>query len=100
MIEINRALIIMQDSFDSMHRSGTIQNEIVVNLDTVLLGSDESLDSLGFVTFISDMEERISEEAGKECYIVLSEIQGLNTNNSSLTTGALAHYIRKITEEP
>jgi hypothetical protein len=89
----------MQESFDSMYRSGTIQNEVVVSLNTVILGSDESLDSLGFVTFISDMEERISDEAGKECYIVLSEIQGLDANNSYLTTGALAQYIRKITEE-
>jgi hypothetical protein len=99
MIEVNRSLILMQESFDSMYRSGTIQNEVVVSLNTVILGSDESLDSLGFVTFISDMEERISDEAGKECYIVLSEIQGLDANNSYLTTGALAQYIRKITEE-
>jgi hypothetical protein len=98
MIEIKKAQILMQNSFDSMYRSGTIQTAIVVNLDTVLLGSDESLDSLGFVTFISDMEERISEEAGKECYIVLSEIQGLDTTNSSLTAGTLAQYIEKITE--
>jgi len=99
MVEVNRTLILMQESFDSMYRSGTIENAVVVSLDTVILGSEESLDSLGFVTFISDMEERISDEAGKECFIVLSEIQGLDTNNSYLTTGALAQYIRKITEE-
>lgn len=98
MIEIKRSLILMQDSFDSMHRSGIIQTAVVMNLDTILLGSEETLDSLGFVTFISDMEERISEEAGMECYIVLSEIQGLDTNNSSLTAGTLAQYIEKITE--
>ncbi len=97
-MDIKRAQILMQDSFDSMHRSGTIQTAVIVNLDTVLLGSDESLDSLGFVTFISDIEERISEEVGKECYIVLSEIQGFDTTNSALTAGTLAHYIKKITQ--
>jgi hypothetical protein len=48
-----RALELMQDSFDSMMRSGLLENEVEVSPETVLLGVGSSLDSLGFITFLS-----------------------------------------------
>lgn len=94
-----KALILMQDSFDGMVRSGLLNEKIVVNESTVLLGSDLILDSLGFVTFISDMEERISLEIGQDYFIVLSEIHGVDDSDAKLTAGVLARYIEKLTEE-
>jgi hypothetical protein len=98
-MEKSRVLRLMQESFDSMQRAGLLASAVVLSLDTTLLGSSVSLDSLGFVTFISDMEERISAETGREHYIILSDIQeGLGAESSSLTVGTLAEYIEKITE--
>lgn len=91
------ALQLMQESFDSMRRSGMFEEAVTVNSDTVILGSGSSLDSLGFVTFISDMEERVSDESGQEYYLILTEIHEFNSDEAFLSAGTLAQYIEKIT---
>jgi len=91
------ALKLMQDSFDSMQRSGMIQESITVAPDTIILGTGSSLDSLGFVTFISDLEERVSAETGNEHYLILTEIHEANADQAFLSAGVLALYIEKIT---
>jgi acyl carrier protein len=98
MIDINSALKLMQDSVDSIQRSGMITESIVVSSDMVILGKGSFLDSLGFVTFISDLEERVSAVAGKDHYLVLSDIHDANADQAFLSAGALAAYIEKITE--
>ena len=92
------ALQLMQESFDSMQRSGMLDDAVVVNSDTVILGSGSALDSLGFVTFISDMEERVSDAAGQEHYLILTDIHDFNAEQSFLSAGTLAQYIEKLTE--
>lgn len=87
------AVQILQESFSSLHRSGILENEITVQEGTVILGSGSPLDSLAFVTFITDLEDRISNETGKEFYLVLTEIHEFNGENQCLTAGRLADYI-------
>lgn len=91
------ALQLMQESFDSMQRSGMFEEAIIVNSDTIILGSGSTLDSLGFVTFISDMEERVSNESGQEIYLILTEVHEFNSEEAFLSAGTLAQYIEKIT---
>jgi hypothetical protein len=92
-----RALELMQDSFNSMMRSGLLEDEVEVSPETVLLGVGSSPDSLGFITFFSDLEERISADSSQEHYLVLTEIHEFNTEQAFLSAGALAQYIEKIT---
>lgn len=93
----NTALRLMQDSFDSMQRSGMLDESVKVGEGTVILGSGSVLDSLGFVTFISDMEERVSDEAGADHYLILTEIHEFNAEQTFLSAETLASYIEKIT---
>ena len=97
-MDTKRALEVMQESFDSMQRSGMLDGAVIVDRDTVILGSGSSLDSLGFVTFISDIEERISAETGQEHFLVLTEIHDFNADQAFLSAGTLAQYVAKITE--
>lgn len=97
-MEAAKVLEFMQDTFDSMQRSGMIDQPVVVTADTVILGSGSSLDSLGFVTFISDVEERTSAETGQEYYFILTDIHQFNAEQSFLSAGTLAEYIVRITE--
>jgi hypothetical protein len=92
------AIKLMQESLDSMQRSGVLDGAVAVNSDTVILGAGSFLNSLGFVTFISDMEERIGAETGQEHYLVLTEIHEFNAEQAFLSAGTLAQYIEKITE--
>jgi hypothetical protein len=91
------AIQLMQDSLDSLHRSGITKENTKVTPDTVILGSHSFLDSLGFVTFISDLEERVSKEAGREIYLILGDIHQSNAVQTSLSASILADYIVNIT---
>jgi acyl carrier protein len=87
----------MQDSFDSMQRSGMMEETITVTPDSIILGTGSTLDSLGFVTFISDLEERVSAETGTEYYLILTDIHEANVDQAFLTAGVLAAYIENLT---
>ncbi len=97
MIDTKQALGLMQDSINSMQRSGMTVGSILITSDTVILGAGSFLDSLGFVTFISDMEERVSAVSGKDHYFILTDIQDTNSDQAFLSAGALAVYIKTIT---
>lgn len=99
MTENTKFVTLIRDTFESLQRSGIILATVPFSEETVLLGSGSELDSLGFVTFISDLEERISDAAGTEMYLVLDEISNLNLNNPSLTVRALATYIAEISSK-
>lgn len=94
----SRAFTLMQESFDSMQRSGMINEAITVTPATVILGTGSTLDSLGFVTFISDLEERVSAATGKEHFLVLTDIHEANSDQAFLSADALASYIEQITQ--
>ena len=65
--------------------------------NSVLLGEGAVLDSISFITFITDVEDKIQEVTGKELYLVLSEIDNFNVDNPNLTADGLANYIHSIT---
>ena len=97
-MDITKALQLMQDSLDSIQRSGMMEKAITVAPDTIILGTGSSLDSLGFVTFISELEERVSAETGTEHYLILTEIHETNADQAFLSAGVLAAYIEKLTK--
>ena len=88
----------IQDSLDSLHRTGLITKAVIVQNDTVLLGVGSLLDSLAFVTFITELEDRLSREYGQELYLILKDIHETNSDNPSLLVENMAHYIVKLTE--
>jgi hypothetical protein len=94
----NNVFKLMQDSFDSMLRSGMMDEAINVSPGTVILGTGSTLDSLGFVTFISDLEERVSAAAGQEYFLILTDIHEANSDQAFLSADALAAYIEQITK--
>ena len=88
---------LIKDTFESMQRSGMLEGEVVVTPEMVILGSGSLLDSLGFVTFISDLEERVSEAANADIFLVLTELHDFNADQNVLSAIALAKYIESIT---
>ena len=63
-----------------------------------LLGPGTQLDSLGFISFLTDLEERISLKTNKETYIVLNNIENFDISQSKLTVLQLAQHIVKLTK--
>lgn len=93
-----QALSIMHEVFNGMKTSGMFNEDSSLDSDTVILGVGSSFDSLGFVTFISDLEERVSDVAGDEIYLILTDIHEFNKDKTVLSASTLAAFIENITK--
>lgn len=93
-----QALSIMHEVFNGMKTSGMFNEDSSLDADTVILGVGSSFDSLGFVTLISDLEERVSDVAGDEIYLILTDIHEFNKDKTVLSASTLAAFIESITQ--
>ncbi len=95
MIAEQRVMELIQESFDSLYRVGLIKEEIKASGETVLLGNGAMLESIAFVTFVADLEERLDRENGQPVYLVLNDIHLFNPSKSSLSAQTLAQFIAR-----
>lgn len=93
MITNESAYKLIIDCIESLVRSGSLDPIESISKETVILGSGSVMDSIGFVTFITEVEDRIQLETGKDFYLVLNEIDAFNINNPNLTIGVFSKYI-------
>ena len=99
MIAHEVAIQIIQESYDSMFRGGLIDNRLVIDDDTHVLGDKSVLDSIGFVTLFSEIEERIQKKTNKEIYLILDEISEFDINSPFLSADIIASYIAQKTKD-
>ena len=99
MISKDEALQLIKDSIESLYRSGTLTQHEKITPETILLGSGSFFDSVDFITFITDVEDRIQQKTDKEYYLVLNDIQKFNVDNPYLTVEILAQYISKLVDD-
>jgi len=93
----NDVIDLSQKCFDSLLKSEILSDDIRASLETPLIGFNSELDSVGFVTFISDLEGRINDFLGSDIYIIIPDIQGIDSSDSTLTLSKLAEYLISIT---
>lgn len=77
-----------------------LENENLNNItkETKLYGGSGALDSLALVSFITDLEERISDEFEKD--IVLADEKAMSQRTSPFRdVETLTNYIQKLLEE-
>ena len=100
MVGAERALELIKETVESLIRSGVIETAFEVANTTVLLGMGSQLDSLGFVTFITDLEERLIDETGNDdLYFTLDDIEGFNMDNPNLTVEIFVDYMTCLTKD-
>jgi len=88
-------LEIMADALEGLRRSEVAEPGPALNAETVLFGARAVLDSIGFVTFIAEAEDRLSEGRDTPIELVLTEIWEFSAEEPSLTAGVLANYCAK-----
>ena len=66
--------------------------------NTALFGKGEAMDSFSFVTLISNIEEQIQEQFGKEVYLVSDQVYEKKYNPFA-TIGSLEKYIAEQVQE-
>jgi|ERR1700683_5635633 len=99
MITEELAAKLLKDSLSSLQRTGLIKQEVIIDKDTVLLGTGSPLDSVTFVTLVADLEDRLNRETGQELSLVLNEIHEFNVNVPYLTAETLSEYMIKLTDK-
>ena len=90
---------LINESLSSLQRTGLIKQEVTIDKDTVLLGTGSPLDSIAFVTLVTDLEDRLNRETGQELSLVLNEIHEFNVNAPYLTAETLSKYMIKLTDK-
>ncbi len=96
MLSKEQAMTMMQESVDGLQRGGIISETFPLTPDMVIFGSDSPLDSIGFVTFITDVEERLNAATGKDLCITLLDIDNFDENDPSLSVDLLADYLVRL----
>ena len=64
------ALLAIRDSLATVNSERPAEDQIPVSDETALLGRDAALDSLAFVTFVADLEERLLGATGRDFVLV------------------------------
>ena len=97
-----KAMEIIADVFESLYRTESIESKVDVNKETVVLGPGSPLDSMGFVTFITELEDRLIDETDDDIYLIINDIHEFNIasyTDQFLAVGVVAEFIEKLTEE-
>lgn len=78
--------------------AGALQvgDDVVLDGDTVLFGAKSVLDSIAFINFTTDLEEKIREEIGAPITLKLYEIHDGNAGRVTLTIDGMAGIVAKI----
>lgn len=96
MITEHKVRQIIHESLQKVFDSGIVPEKFSINDDTALIGMRGNLDSVAFVVFATDVEERIEEEIGREFILKLQEIHDLNEDKDALIVGDMARLVTKI----
>ena len=86
----------MADVLESLRRSEMAEPGAPLTEDAVLIGAAAILDSLGFVTFVAEVADRLNHERHEPLELILTEIWEFDTENPSFTAGILADYCAKM----
>ena len=99
MITEERAFEIIETAFHNLKGWGILEDLVPFNKNTILLGVGSPLDSIGFVTMFTEIEDELAKETGKDEYMVLSEINKFNINAPHVTSEILSKYIVELNKE-
>ena len=94
----DRALQLIAESLNTLKKEGVLEKDVILTPEFILIGMESPLDSIGFVAFITDLEEKIFEETKQDLYLVLNEITEFNVSKPFLSSNVLAKYIVKISK--
>ncbi len=93
-------LQLIQECFDTLASSDLIKEKVHVDGQTQLLGPNSLLDSIAFVTFMVELEDRITQTLEPDApmfSLSIGDIHDFNPDKASLTTGTLADFTVRAT---
>ena len=89
----DRALELIGAALTNTWRSGLLSEEPKATRDTVILGERSALDSLAFVTFLTDLEDLVSHDLGRPAELSVLDLPSVDNGLGGLTVGQLETYL-------
>ena len=88
----------VMDAIDELNEQLPKEKKLAKSVDTALFGKAGNLDSLGLVSLVTTVEQKIEESFGKSA-VLLEDIDLLENDNPFQTVKSLADYIASILEK-
>lgn len=93
-----KVIEVVFNAIDKVNKGFSKKNQIEKSMDTVLFGGSGVLDSLGLVTLIAAIEERVEDMLGVS--ITLADERAIAQKNSPFkTVGSLVDHIASLLKE-
>ncbi len=93
-----RVVKVIFEAIDEFNHELTEEQQLEKSANTVLFGKSGKLDSLGLVTFIVAVEEKLQE--GFEVALTLADERAMSQEKSPFRTiGTLSNYVSLLLEE-
>lgn len=89
----DQIIALMAQSARELHESGLIADPFDLKADSVVFGEGSPLDSIGFVTFVTDVEERLATATKKDIAVALLDIENFDESTPVLSVDKLADYL-------
>jgi len=99
MISEARVKELIIQTLEVLQYEGAIDDAIVLDDNTKLIGMGGSIDSMGFVEFLVELEQAIGRESGEDFILVMHQVHDLNAGEPNLIVKNLAKYIALVTGE-
>lgn len=98
MINNEKVMQVVMEAIDELNEQLPKEQKLKKSADTALFGSGGSLDSLGLVSLVTTLEQKIEEKFGITATI-FEDITALENSNPFRTVGSLADYVASILEK-
>ena len=98
MINNEKIVQAISEAIDELNLQLPKENKLEKSADTVLFCSEGSLDSLGLVSLITTVEQKIEEYFGVTATL-LEDMAALENDNPFRTVSTLANYVASILEK-
>jgi hypothetical protein len=92
----DQIIALMAQSARDLHESGLIAEKFDLTPSSTVFGDGSPLDSIGFVTFVTDVEERLAAATSKDIAVALLDIDNFDESTPVLSVDKLADYLVRL----
>ncbi len=93
------ALVLISEVLVNLENENLLDVPVVFSDNLPLLGPDSPLDSLSFISFLTELEDRLTILNNRDTYIVLNDIAEFDVSSNRLTAMQLASHLTKLVNE-
>ena len=87
---------ILSSALEKLVKEKMLPENIQFLDDTQLLGPSSLIDSIGFVTLITSIEDSLSDSCDRPIYLLVDEIPGVNVDMPILTLAMMREHLASL----